>query len=317
MEISPSEFWSKKVSYAMSEAVLEELTSISKATFSAEIMADSVNPNGDRLTTMELTYPRIVHSEFMTHREFSRNSASSRAIPMTKMLTSIRDNPFIPIHWGKNQKGMQAEQELSLEEKLDALNVWLSARDTAISMAIRMHNLGIHKQIGNRLTEPWMWITVIMSSTNFENFFALRCHKDAEPHIRFLAEKMRHVYEACTPKRLAWGEWHLPMIDTDDLIAARSIDPAERDRHLAKISAGRCARVSYLTHDGRRDHGEDIKLYERLACSSPVHASPIEHQAVAMDVTLPMYTGNFRRGWRQFRKMHKMEFVPPKLHGVS
>ncbi len=281
----------------------------SRNTISAKVLADSVAPNGCRLTTFEWTYPRFIHSEIMTHRKLSKNSASSRAIPMKKMIERIQDNPVFPIHFGKNQKGMQANEELSLDQQLAAGGRWIQARDDAVYSAKWLDDIGIHKQIGNRILEPWMWITIICSATNFENMFALRCHPDAEPHFQNLAYKVREVFDASTPRALFWDDWHLPLFgfEGDEKI------PFE-DR--PKVSVGRCARVSYLTHAGIRDPQEDIALYEKLTVSKPKHASPLEHVAKAVHPDRLQYAakhlvdwGNFDPGWLQYRKMHENENV--------
>jgi len=239
----------------------------------------------------------------MTHRKLSRNSASSRAIPLKTMIEKISNDPVFPLHWGKNQSGMQANEELSTEQKLEASANWLKARDNAIDRARALEHVGIHKQIGNRILEPWMWITVIVSATNFENLFTLRCHKDAEPHFQNLSYKIMKAYDNSDPQYIEWGKWHLPLIGFDG-----DEDIAEED--LPKVSAGRCARVSYLTHEGKRDPSKDIELYERLATAKPLHSSPLEHPAQAKPWYLNQVDwGNFDPGWLQFRKTHKDEFI--------
>lgn len=279
-------------------------TDCSAATFSAKVICDSVNLQRSRLTTMELTYPRCIHSEFMTHRVFSRNSASSRAIPMEKMIERIAGTPFIPLHWGKNQKGMQAHEELTDDQRLVAFNDWMFARDQCLNQARHLNDLGIHKQIGNRILEPWMWITVIASATNWENFFALRCHPDAEPHIQKLAYLVRNAYDLSTPRTLNWGDWHLPLVTNEEL-TSEDRDPI----YWAQVSVGRCARVSYLTHAGIRDPEADIELYHRLMGQAPLHASPAEHQARAVSNISPRDISNFHPTWRQFRKAHAGECI--------
>lgn len=291
----------------MIQEEFDRLTKQSEETIKAKVICDSITPNGCRLTTMEWTYPRMIHSEIMTHRKLSRNSASSRAIPLNKMIQRVNENPVFPLHWGKNQKGMQAAEELAPEQKLKAAQEWMWARDHAIESALDLDEMGIHKQIGNRLLEPWMWITVIVSATNFENLFGLRCHPDAEPHFQNLAYKVRTAYDASEAKEVKWGNWHLPYFwnngGTED-------DANLRYPDAPKISAGRCARVSYLTQDGRRDPAEDIRLYEQLAGSFPLHASPLEHPAQALHPEMGEHDwGNFDPGWLQFRKMHKNENI--------
>lgn len=279
--------------------------------FSVKVLADSVAPCGKRLTTWECTYPRIIHSEIMTHRALSRNSASSRAIPTEKLIQRVLDDPFVPIYIGKNQKGMQAGGELEEEARRAALEAWLLTRDSAVAGARRLAALGTHKQLANRLIEPWMWITVIISATETDNFFGLRDHEAAEPHFQMLAREMRRTRNESTPRVLSAGEWHLPMVSVEDRAAVWTActgkevpkDEAEAARafsdhlssravdstldivqeNLIKVSVGRLARVSYLTHDGRRDVKEDVRLHDDLMAKQPLHASPAEHVAQALD----------------------------------
>ena len=217
---------------------------------SAKVIADSLSPDGARLTTLEVTFPRIILAEFNTHRVFSRNSASSRAIPVEKMLKIVRENPYIPTHWGKNQKGMQAEEELSEDLQKQARDLWLEARDRAIGVVDDLLDLGLHKQITNRLLEPFMWHTVIVTSTEWSNWTHLRDNLAAHPEIQKAARCMSEAMALSTPRNIGYDDWHLPLIQSDE-------SDIERDT-LKKISVGRCARVSYLTHDGKRDHDADF-----------------------------------------------------------
>jgi len=261
--------------------------------YDAKMIADSISPEGVRLTTMEVTYPRFVHTEFMTHRMFSRNAASSRAIPIQKMIQAVLDDPVMPVWWGKNQAGMQAREELEGEALILAGERWLQARDEAIEWVGCLADIGLHKQIANRLLEPWMWITVIVSATDWANFFHLRCHPDAQPEIQKIAYMMRDLYYSHEPEE---ATVHLPYIYPEDCEPPRTL------YDLKKISVGRCARVSYLTHDGKRDPQADIDLCNRLILSG--HWSPFEH--VAQSTSKPGYFGNFR-GWYQYRKEFKDE----------
>lgn len=270
---------------------------------SAIVLADSLSPCGARLTTMEWTYPRCIHSEIMTHRMLSKNSASSRAIPIDKMLKRIRDEPFIPKVWGRNQKGMQGGDELTGQDRRVAEHLWMEARESAIFRAKDLQDLGLHKQIVNRIVEPWMWITIIVSATSYDNVWGLRCHPDAEPHFQELAYKARDAMAASTPRELKAGEWHLPLIHEEDWIEAARRTEMEEDavEILKKVSVGRCARVSYLTHDGKRDLQADIELHDRLVVQQPAHATPAEHVAQALD--WPKWSGGFFVGddvwWRK------------------
>lgn len=284
---------------------------------SVKVLADSVGPSGRRLTTIEATYPRIIHSEILTHRALSRSSASSRAIPVEKLIQRVLDDPFIPEHIGKNQKGMQAEEQLDEAGVRRAQSLWIGARDEAVASARAMVALGVHKQVVNRLIEPWMWITVIITATDWNNFFTLRCHPAAEPHFQQLAYAIREARNASTPKTLREGEWHLPLIFAEDRAATwdlanmpdRTMVEAirEHDQLLVKVSVGRCARVSYLTHDGRRDLKEDIALHDRLVVQEPRHAAPGEHvaQALATDERVANLSG-----WRSYRMSLPSESVP-------
>ncbi len=263
-------------------------------TYSCRILADSQGPNQIRLTTFEVTYPRFIHSELMTHRVFSRNAASSRAIPIDKMIQQVEQNPALPVWWGRNQSGMQAKEELNDAEKMAALYVWLAARNEAVLKARELQRIGAHKQIVNRLIEPWMWITVLVTSTEWENFFALRNHEDAQPEIREIARMMEEVYNTTTPKSLHPGEWHLPLMD--DL---EHLKKQFSDAEILMIASGRCARVSYLTHAGVRDPKADLTLATRLQESG--HMSPFEHIAQALENQNVRFHGNLR-GWLQFRK---------------
>lgn len=287
--------------------------------YECRILADSLSPQGVRLTTMQVTFPRIVLAEFNTHRVFSRNSASSRAIPVQKQIQRVLEDPFIPTYWGRNQKGMQAETELDAFEQRNAQLEWLLARDHAVTRAKALLNIGVHKQITNRLLEPFMWHTVIVTATEWANFFALRCNPMAQPEIRIVAEMMRKEYVWSTPVDKRPSEWHLPLVPDYADLTAGQVGYSEKD--IATISCGRCARVSYLTHNGVRDPSADLDLAERLRTSG--HMSPFEHAAVVAethDEAFNFWTheghiwesgfiGNFRAPWVQFRKLIPNEEV--------
>jgi thymidylate synthase ThyX len=253
---------------------------------------------------MELTYPRMVHSEAMTHREFSRNAASSRAIPIPKVIERVRTDPAQPCFWGQNGKGMWTDAELSPEAREEAEREWLAARDDAVRRAECLLQIGAHKQVVNRLLEPFVWITVIVSATNWANFFWLRCAVDAQPEIRKIAAMALAAYRRSEPTPMAEGEWHTPLIFPED----EGVDEETR----IKLSVARCGRVSYLTHDGRRDIQADLDLYERLKTSG--HWSPFEH--VARAASEPVRSGNFW-GWEQWRKLqsgeHRSTMTPEQM----
>jgi hypothetical protein len=261
--------------------------------FAAKILADSLSEIGHRLTTFEVTFPRIILAEFNTHRMFSRNSASSRAIPIKTMLKMVEEDPYVPTHWGKNQKGMAAAEELSPEAQVLALEQWLRARDNAVDVVrrLQMPDIDLHKQLANRLLEPFMWHTVIVSATEWENAFNLRDNAAAHPEIQKIVHWMKDLYRSNLPDHVPAGAWHLPLVWGQELhggpkegtwvVGDRVLETKEVDwPRLAKISVARCGRVSYLTHDGKRDQEEDLGLYQRLV--TPGHMSPLEHAARPM-----------------------------------
>jgi thymidylate synthase ThyX len=262
----------------------------------AKIIADSLNFQGDRLTTFIVTFPRIILAEFNTHRMFSRNSASSRAIPLEKMVKSVQENPFIPIAWQKDHKGMQGTEYFTDNEMPNNIEPdwfktrWLEARDSAVKQATIFNKAGVTKQLCNRLLEPFMWHTVIITSgkEGLENFFNLRNHEAAEIHIQELAKRMLEVYNESTPKQLQAGEWHIPFEDNFDY-QNKSFDifiNGERffdENLIIKVSTAKCARVSYTVvgeESKEPNYENDIKLHDRLVESG--HWSPFEHCAKVM-----------------------------------
>lgn len=261
----------------------------------AKILLDSVNIVGCRLTTFLLTYPRFIHSEVMTHRMFSRNAASSRAIPISKMIEQILNNPAMPVTWGMNQKGMQAEKSISKEDAHSAEKIWIEAMYRAIESSKKLEALKVHKQISNRLMEPFFHITTLLTATDFGNFFILRAHKDAQPEFQDLAFKMKKLYLENTPSLLNPGEWHLPFMD-------KFLDPDLTIDEKLKICVARAARVSYTTHDGDISKEKDFELHDDLVNNG--HWSPFEHCAYALNS--PARIGNFK-GYCQYRKRFSNE----------
>jgi hypothetical protein len=302
-------------------------------TIAAQPVARSIGPYGHCLTTIQARYPKCIHGECKTHRlmyigdnayelleevglmdekSFSRNASSSRAIPVKRLIDDVMHDPYIPIHWGKNQRGMQAAEETSAlihigrnwfddtgERYLEDVTnerAWLLLRDHAVRMAEAFDNAGYHKQIVNRLIEPWAHINVVITSTNWSNFLALRDHGAAQPEMEQLAKAVREAVFGRAAiemtRHLEGGEWHLPYVLDD-----------ERFRHsadcLRSASVARVARVSYLTHDGKPPNmADDMRLYNDLI-GPPMHASPFEHQAVP-----DLYFGPYGQVWQH-----------PELHG--
>lgn len=256
----------------------------------AQIIADSVSEAGKRLTTLQLCYPRLIHSELMTHRVFSRNASSSRAIPIAKVIEQVRNDPAMPIQWGKNQPGMQAHEDLTGVELTLAQYRWRAAAHEAADSAESMMKLGLHKQVVNRILEPFQWIHVVLTTTEFDNWDELRDHTDADPTIHELARQIKIARVNSQPMPLSFGEWHLPYVTEAELSHAlwRHSSAEEAWALMCKVSAARCCRVSYLKHDGHASTiEEDLALCDRLAGARPIHASPFEHQATPMPEIKP------------------------------
>lgn len=288
--------------------------------YGAIARVDSVSFRGEEETyDLEIAgdFPNFIANGIVVHN--SRSSASSRAIPIKRMIRQVEDDPVMFKWWGKNQSGMQAKEELTGVALENAKETWLAARDSAVKYAWELNDLGLHKQSVNRILEPWMFITVILTSTEFENWYNLRDDPDAQPEIAWVAREMRKLHDSNEPEKLALGEWHLPYIELRDdrsplyIDIKRLIDSCGgsgrgAEKKLMQIATARCARVSYLTHDGKRDYGKDIELHDR--CRDNCHWSPFEHCAEADDRS--GRHGNFV-GWRQYRKLFKNEHSGRKL----
>ena len=261
----------------------------------AKVIADSIGKNGIRLTTFQIKTYKFLIAQLNTHRVFSRNYSSSRAIPTHKLLEQVKNDPAMPVFWGRNQAGMQAREELQGSEKAVAISGWKIAAEEASFIAAQMANIGVHKQIVNRLIEPFLWSNGIITSTEWNNFFEQRIHPDAQPEIQALAVAMKEAMDHSEPKFLDEYEWHLPYIRDNELHLDIEL--------LKKISAARCCRVSYNKHDGSDPSvEEDLALFEKLAGAVPMHCSPLEHQASPDYAFCSSHLyGNFRE-WIQFRK---------------
>lgn len=252
-----------------------------KAGIEAKVIEDSVSSHdGTRITTFQLVYPRMIHQEFLTHRVFSRNAASSRAIPVKKMLKQVWSNPAMPIKFQKNKRGMQSSEDLDSTENFMAKLTWKTAAKSASAFAWIFNLIGVHKQFTNRLLDSFQYSHVVVTSTEWENFYWLRDHEDAQPEIRELARCMKEAHEKSNPNVLQTGEWHLPYVTNEELSGFKEKDIET----LKKISTARCARVSYKNHDQSEPNiSKDLNLYNMLIVDEPPHASPSEHQATPMD----------------------------------
>lgn len=239
----------------------------------AKIIAASINPNGQELISAIIRYPRWVHAELMTHRMFSRNAASSRAVPVKKMMRMIRDEPAVPEYWGANKAGMQPGDVLTGEELEEVKFIWDSMKNVALVGADALQNKHLHKGLANRILEPFMPYTVLVSATSWGNFFKLRAHKDALPEFQIAAYRMLDQYLNVELKELDWGDWHVPFGD--------QMYPDLDQETQMKVATARAARLSYLTYDGDQSLEKDLDLYHQLMVAEPLHASPAEHVAYA------------------------------------
>lgn len=252
----------------------------------ATILADSVSPTGARITTLEVNFPMFVQAQLLRHRSFSFSVQSSRAVPLSAAIARVRERPCVPIRWGAVERGMVATRDADRAGEAHA--EWCMAADAAAGTAERLLALGIHQEVASRVLAPFQWCRAIVTGTDWENFFALRIDEHAQAEIRALAEAIRDARDASEPAFVNWGDWHLPMATA---------------REGLEVSAGRCARVSYLQHDGRRDPERDRALGKRLAADG--HWSAWEHQARPAP-TATMRSGNLT-GWLQARKSFPFE----------
>jgi hypothetical protein len=256
-----------------------------------KVVADSISPQGSRITTMHLVYPRVIHSEMLRHRNFARCVRSSRAVPVKRMMREVLLSPWIPTHWRRNERGMQGYQELSVLRMEIGQLLYRVGALVACALAWLIARLGVHKQLPNRLLEPFMLVHEVITATNqafipgvgfvypWKDFFALRCAGDAEPHIQELAYRMREVYKTSIPVIRAH---HLPFTEDGD-----------QEAELA--SAMRCARTSYFA-PGTRDRDPIADASRALELWGAKHLSPFEHPAKAADGEYGFYVG-----WRSLR----------------
>lgn len=282
----------------------------------AEVLADSIRVYrdgsvGPRLTTLRVTFPRFILAQFNTHRMFSRNTASSRAMPTTALVEAIeRGEGYTPDRWPTNGPGMFPAGELDGQPRADAEEMWRAAQVCAVAYSRRLHELGVHKEIANRLLEPFLYVTAIVTATEWANFFALRLDPHAQGEMQALARAMADAIAGSAPKVLRPGGWHLPMVDEGALLLNGYSRP-----QIRRISAGRVARVSFLPRE-IRDPWKDLELCERLVASG--HMSPLEHVARPFGEGRDRrkMCGNFR-GWVQLRKTIKGERVFGSRSGVE
>ena len=252
----------------------------------ANVIKHSISEAGKEIVSVEVIYPRYIHAELMTHRALSKNSSSSRAIPAIKIISQVFRSPVGFVFWGKNQSGMQAKEELTGWRLALAKFAWYSCSKISCILAYVAHLAGLHKQSVNRMLEPYSQIKVLITATDWNNFYHLRCHEDAQPEINALATAIRDKVAASKPKLLNKGEWHLPYVKS------KSFDDVE-------TSAALCAQVSFRMFD--KSPKKIKRIVDKLFRSQPVHASPSEHQATPLDDPTER-DANFT-GWKQYRSM--------------
>lgn len=255
----------------------------------ATIILDSVSPKGARIVTAKWTFPRFILAECNTHRLFSRNAASSRAIPSARLISIVEDSPFVPIAFTRNQRGMQGG---ALEETADeeARRIWLEASRSMAGYAKQLSELQVHKQHANRLLEPFLYTTYLVTATEWDNFFLQRASEHAQPEFAELAYKMLAALNESEPVRRTE---HIPFGDQ----MPEDLDNLPK----YKVAVARCARVSYDNFDGTRNIERDLDLYERL--SNDRHLSPLEHVAFAFFEDPYKRSDNFV-GWMSYRKRY-------------
>lgn len=273
---------------------------------SAKVLLDSVSSSGSRLTTMEVVCHRFILSEFNTHRVFSRNSASSRAIPVKRRIQDVLEDPAYPMVWGKNRKGMQSSEALTIEASAASKVVWDQALQHAVKAAEDLLVLDVHKQLANRLLEPFSWHTILVSSTEWDNFFKLRCPPSlkidldfpAQPEMQAVAIVMKKALDGCEPIERIIHAPYAPDFDYNLTAYKWSIASIQKTRipEALQIAVARCARVSYENQNKESDPEADYALFERLR--SQGHWSPFEH--VAKQTDWDVTTANFK-GWEQLR----------------
>lgn len=271
-----------------------------ESNITAKVVADSISESGKRITTFELEYPRYIHCELMTHRMLSKNCSSSRAIPIEKMLGFIEKNMAVPAYLGRNKSGMQAVEEIEYKDL--ALDAWKSGYFKIKEVVQALTTLGLHKQIANRLTEPYQMMKVVVTATEWDNFFNLRIDKDAQPELVMLADKMFNAMQESTPKTLKAGQWHLPYVNSIESDEKPIVSSRDNDQYYflfdsdgnnlgevyledaIKISVASCAAVSYRTENMTLAKAD--KIFDMLINAENIHSSPFEHLATPVSFTV-------------------------------
>lgn len=261
----------------------------------AKVICDSICTKGVRITTLEVEYPRFIHSELMTHRMISKNCSSSRAIPINKMTDQILNNMAVPEYFGANKSGMQASEEVQFRDLTKKM--WVASGRQAVEDSLTLaKDFNLHKQISNRITEPYQMMKVLLTATEWDNFFNLRIEKNAQPEIALLAYKIYMAMQESKPIEIQSGEWHLPYIertfDYKGNIHYHLSSGEELDLETAKkISASCSAQTSYRKNDESIDKA--VKIFDMLINAEVKHSSPFEHLATPSQQTFHVETVDF------------------------
>lgn len=281
------------------------------------VIAHSISKKGKEILTYELVYPRAVHSELAVHRMLSKNSASSRAIPIPRVIEMVRNNPAMLSRYGSNQAGMQDkgfehDEPVVFQGKSYTIReAWKLGAEFMCDLAESIHEAGYHKQVGNRLLEPFQWMKVVLTGTEFANFFWLRDHEAADPTIAELARKMLEAKQRSSPVLLGDDDWHVPYFENGYWIAERvgmaglTVNSSGITLQEAlDISTSCCAQVSYRKLDKSQEKADTV--ISRLNLDGkhpedPAHASPTEHQATPMTGDTMIFNG-FPTGYTSYHK---------------
>jgi len=266
-----------------------------------QIIKDSISDDEIRLTTFQLKFHSKILPDLLTHRVFSRTALNSLVIPVKEMIKQVREDPMIPSYWSSDKLGMQLSDELTGSDLVKAKAIWKATAIMAADQAETLQGLHLHKQVINDLLEPWLPVSIVLTTTELNNFFNLRIHKNEKPEFKELASKIKNALAESTPQVLKYehGQWHLPYVSDEELKGLIEKHGQMVGTKLARIcSAARCARVSYLNHDKTDPTVEDdLELYNMLVtrpfndgkgndlgANYPVHLSLLEHQAKPMEM---------------------------------
>lgn len=276
---------------------------IGKNGISARIVAKSKSAySGTVLPTWECDFPKCILAELNTHGMLVKNAQSSRAVPVKKVIEQIRNNPVTPVHWGSNQAGMVAGEEINQSISMrtwdggsynhDRDSAWKETADTIAELMELWSDAGYHKQIVNRIGEAFTMVRGVITGTEIDNFFHLRYHKDADPYIQELARCMWEAYEQAEAEVLYEGEWHLPYVTKIDTPTGKKLGVFEVDEdgivvfksctteQALKVSAAACGQVSYRKLDLSEETVD--RVWNRLMTGDIIHASVTGHQATPM-----------------------------------